>query len=73
VRLLRTRRGKTPIDITVVKQGDGPSRVRITVGDDWSNPSAKKNSDLDVTEVDNLITMLEYYKRVATGEIKIDD
>lgn len=72
MRLPRSRRGKTPIDIVVVEQGDGPTRVRITVGEDWSKQSSKKNSDMDFKEVEDLITLLQYHLAKAKGEITDD-
>lgn len=67
-RLPRTRRGKTPIDVTIVTQEAGP-RVRVTIGDDLARPSAKKNSDLDAKEVEDLIVMLEFNLRRLRGEV----
>lgn len=55
-RLPRSRKGKTPLDVTVTIQ-DGLKRVRITMGDDNFN---KKNSDLDEQETEDLITMLTF-------------
>lgn len=63
-RLVRSRKGKTPIDVVVTRQQAGP-RVRITVGD---GPN-KKNSDLDFTETENLILYLTYKLAVARGEL----
>ena len=64
MRLPRDRKGKTPIDIGVVVQQSGP-RVRVSIGEDWSNPSAKKNSDLSFKETEDLITMLQYHLHLA--------
>lgn len=69
MRLTRSRKGKTPIDIVIVEQEKGQARVRLTVGDDASKPSNKKNSDLDLQEVDDLITMLTYHKMKISGEL----
>ncbi len=66
-RLPRSRRGKTPIDVTIVKQ-DGNTRIRVTVGDDMARLSAKKNSDLDLKEVDDLIVLLSYMKKQVEDE-----
>lgn len=68
-RLPRSRNGKTPIDVVIVKQ-DNTKRVRITVGDDLARPSAKKNSDLDMKEVDDLIVLLSYMKKQIEDEDK---
>lgn len=69
MRLPRSRRGKTPIDVVVVTQESGP-RVRLTVGDDGAS---KKNSDLDFKEAEDLITLLQYNLAVARGELKSDE
>lgn len=71
MRLPRSRRGKTPIDIGVVTQESGP-RVRVSIGEDFSSPSSKKNSDLDFKETEDLITMLQYHLAKAKGDIKDD-
>lgn len=61
MRLKRTRRGKTFVDIAVVY-----GKVRITMG----NPdSGNKNTDLDAYELDQLITMLSYYKLEIEGKL----
>ena len=70
MRLPRSRRGKTPIDVGVVTQESGP-RVRLSVGEDGhGQQSYRKNSDLDVKETEDLITMLQYHVAIAKGEIK---
>jgi hypothetical protein len=69
MRLNRSRRGKTPIDVVIVEQEKGLPRVRLTVGDDLSKPSNKKNSDLDLQEVEDLIVMLTYHKMKIAGDI----
>jgi hypothetical protein len=68
MRLERSRRGKTPIDVNVVIQ-DGLPRVRLTVG--AGSPNAK-NSDLDFEETDALVTVLRYHLARAKGEIPND-
>lgn len=65
MRLARTRRGKTPIDVGIVTQGDGPTRIRLTVG---AGTPGTKNSDLDINEAEDLAVMLQYYVKVAKGE-----
>lgn len=55
-RLPRTRRGKTPVDVTITEQ-DGLKRVRLTMGDD---NYSKKNSDMDEQETEDLITILQF-------------
>lgn len=67
-RLPRSRRGKTPIDVTIVTQEAGP-RVRVTIGEDFARPSAKKNSDLDEKEVTDLIVLLQYNLAKLRGEV----
>lgn len=69
MRLPRSRRGKTPIDVTTTEQ-DGNKRVRLTIGDDYSNPSAKKNSDLTEKECEDLITLLQGYLAIIRGELE---
>lgn len=72
MRLPRSRRGKTPIDVGVVTQESGP-RVRVSIGEDGHGAqSYRKNSDLDFTETENLILMLQYKLAVAKGEIADD-
>ena len=65
-RLPRSRKGKTPIDVTITDQ-NGVKRVRLTVGQD---NGAKKNSDLDAQEVADLVTMLAYNVGIITGNIE---
>lgn len=70
MRLPRSRRGKTPIDVGVVTQESGP-RVRLSIGEDGHGAqSYRKNSDLDVPETENLILMLQYHVEKAKGNIK---
>lgn len=71
MRLPRSRRGKTPIDVGVVTQASGP-RVRVSIGEDYSSLSSKKNSDLDFKEVEDLIVLLQYHLAKARGEISDD-
>jgi len=66
MRLRRSRRGKTPIDIGVVTQDSGP-RVRVSIGEDGT--PGRKNSDLDFQETEDLITMLQYHLALAKGDI----
>lgn len=69
MRLPRTRRGKTPIDVGVVTQESGP-RVRVSIGEDGhGQQSYRKNSDLDFKETENLILMLSFHLAKAKGEI----
>jgi len=71
MRLPRSRRGKTPIDVNIIQQGaDAPIRVRLTVGPDYEK---KYNSDLDFTETENLIVMLQYHLAKAKGELPNGD
>lgn len=70
MRLPRSRRGKTPIDIGIVEQGGGPIRIRVSIGEDWAKPSSKKNSDLDFKETEDLITLLQWHLAKAKGEVK---
>lgn len=66
-RLPRSRKGKTPIDVTVTRQPAGP-RVRLSVG--RLNGLGQVNSDLDVKEVNDLVTMLLYHLAVITGKVE---
>lgn len=65
MRLPRERKGKTPIDVTIVEQDD-TVRVRLTMGEDGGS---KKNSDLTATEVKDLTTLLDYHGKLITGEL----
>jgi len=65
-RLPRSRKGKTPIDVTTTGQ-NGLKRVRLTVGHDGG---AKFNSDLDPQEAMDLLTILTYHLSVITGQIE---
>lgn len=67
MRLPRTRKGKTPLDVTLVEQY-GNKRVRITLGED-SNPRGKYNTDMDAAEVTDLIALLNYNMMILNGEI----
>lgn len=69
VRLNRSRRGKTPIDVTIVEQ-DGTTRVRLTMGED---NGSKKNSDLTDEEVLDLMALLNYHYLVITGQVPEDE
>jgi len=70
MRLPRKRKGKTPIDIGIVKQDD-LTRVRISMGED--NSPGRKNSDLSEEEVVDLIAMLNYHLMVVRGEVTPDE
>lgn len=65
-RLPRSRKGKTPIDVTTTEQ-NGLKRVRFTTGHDGAR---KVNSDLDPQEVFDLVTILSYHLGVITGHIE---
>lgn len=69
VRVPRERRGKTPIDIGIVEQGN-TRRIRITLGEDGGS---KKNSDMTIGETEDLIAILNYNVLVAKGEIERGD
>lgn len=68
-RLPRDRKGKTPIDVGIVKQ-DGLERVRLSMGEDGT--PGRKNSDLSLEETQDLIAMLNYNMLVIKGEIERD-
>lgn len=65
VRLDRSRKGKTPVDVTIVEQ-DGNQRIRLTMGDDGFS---KKNTDMDEQETADLITLLQYHLEVLRGNL----
>lgn len=62
MRLKRTRRGKTFVDITPVY-----GKLRITMGN--NDGGGNKNTDLDLYELDQMITMLAYYKLELEGKL----
>jgi hypothetical protein len=68
-RLPRSRKGKTTVDVTVTKQ-DGLPRVRLTMGDGKPN---HKNTDMDPTEVADLIVLLTFKLKMIRGEIPWQD
>lgn len=58
-RLPRTRGGKTPVDVdVVVVEQDGLKRVRLTMG--AGSFKGSRNTDMDVEETEDLITLLEF-------------
>lgn len=69
-RLRRSRRGKTAIDVTATRQ-NGLPRVRVSMGEVGS-PN-HKNSDLDATEVEELIVLLQYRLLVINGAVEWDE
>jgi hypothetical protein len=69
VRLNRSRKGKTAIDVTTTLQ-DGNKRIRITLGEPLS--SNKRNTDLDITELRDLITLLQFHELKMKGEVPWD-
>lgn len=66
MRLERSRRGKTNIDVTTTNQDDN-KRIRISMGD--PGKPGFKNTDLDAVELDNLIVILNYHKLKMEGKI----
>lgn len=66
-RLPRSRKGKTPLDVTITHQPAG-LRVRVTLGNDGYD---KKNSDLDAKECDDLIVLLQYNLAKIKGELPL--
>lgn len=68
MRLPRSRKGKTPIDVNLVNQPSNPHpRVRLSVGED--GVPGRKNSDLDPKETEDLITLLQWHLAKARGEV----
>lgn len=66
MRLPRSRKGKTPLDVQIIEQND-TVRLRITLGEDLS--ARKRNTDMDEQEITDLIAMLNYHLLVIRGEI----
>lgn len=66
MRLRRSRRGKTPIDVVRVEQDPGVVRIRLTMGEVRSG--SHKNSDLTPQEAEDLATMLLYFVKVHGNE-----
>lgn len=69
-RLPRSRKGKTAVDVTLTKQ-DGLPRVRLSMGEIGS--ANHKNTDMDHTEVENLIVILQYKLAQSRGAIPVVD
>lgn len=69
MRLPRSRKGKTAIDVTPTLQ-NGLKRARITIGD--TDSANKRNSDMDEKEVADLITILEFTLAKLKGEVPWD-
>lgn len=65
MRLPRDRRNKTKVDVNIVEQ-DGLTRVRLSLGEDGRG---RKNTDMSVSEAEDLIVLLQYHKGVADGSI----
>ena len=65
-RLQRTRRGKTPVDVTRTEQ-NGIRRIRLSMGDEIGQRF--RNTDMDDEETENLIIMLAYNLKMLRGEI----
>ena len=65
VRLERTRRGKTPIDVTITRQNDLP-RVRLTMGNERGKFT---NTDMDEQEVRDLLVLLEFKLLEMKGDV----
>lgn len=66
MRLPRDRGNKMKVDVNFTEQ-NGLRRVRLTLGED--DYRGKKNTDLTPQEVDDLVTLLQYWKGVVTGDI----
>lgn len=65
MRLQRSRRGKTPIDVVRVEQDKGVVRIRLTMGNPGPNDGGShKNTDLTPEEAEDLATMLLYFVKV---------
>ncbi len=69
-RLPRSRRGKTPVDVTVTVQ-NGLKRVRLSMGDEGTGRF--RNTDMDESEVEDLITVLAFKLKVIRGEVPWDE
>ncbi len=68
-RLPTSRKGKTPVDVTVTEQ-NGLKRVRLTMGED---AHSKRNTDMDEREVEDLITILTFKLAMIRGEVPWDE
>lgn len=66
VRLARSRKGKTPVDVTIVNNGGAEDRIRLTLGEDTFS---KKNTDLTPDEATDLMALLNYHAEVVRGNI----
>lgn len=66
MRLPRSRKGKTTVDVTVTRQ-DGLPRVRLSMGE-RSKPGFK-NTDMDESEVEALVTFLQFNLAKVRGQI----
>lgn len=70
-RLPQTRKGKTPVDVTVTEQ-NGLKRVRLSMGADYGY-GGKKNTDMDEQEVEDLITILTFKLAMIRGQVPWDE
>lgn len=68
-RLPNSRKGKTPVDVTVTNQNN-LKRVRLTMGHD---NRSKMNTDLDEQEAEDLITILTFKLAMIRGQVPWDE
>ena len=69
-RLRRSRRGKTHVDVTTLRQ-DGLPRVRLSMG--TTGTPNNRNTDMDEAEVEDLIVLLQFKLMMLRGEIPWED
>lgn len=70
VRLKTTRKGKTPVDVTVTEQNE-LKRVRLSMGE-REDGNRFRNTDLNEQEVRDLITLLEWNLAKVQGRVPWD-
>lgn len=71
MRLPRSRKGKTTIDVTTTAQ-NGLKRVRLTMGPPNGWESDRYNTDMDEEETEALITLLRFTLAKLRGEVPDD-
>ena len=66
MRLRRSRKGKTAIDVTTTEQA-GLKRIRLTMGE--PNDPRKRNTDMDARELDESIVLLQWHQAKLNGQV----
>lgn len=70
MRLPRSRKGKTAIDVTTTEQA-GLKRIRLTMGE--PTDPRKRNTDMDAAELDALIILLQWHQAKLNGSVPWED